>query len=93
METLEKVMSPMLAAFCIYMAVFLLLCSVFSSGRITYCYVDADSPGLGFGHGFGKTHYSLIGHREWRPDRTMADNLGSPDEVKKVAKLYGCPIR
>lgn len=65
--------------------------AVTSTGRIDYCYVSSytytnpTAPNV--------TIYNLHGHRNWRSDWLLSQNLKSVDEVKDVASKYGCELR
>lgn len=62
-----------------------------ASGQVEYCYVSTytyhapTQPDV--------VVYDVWGYRNWRPDRTVAQNLKSLDDAKDAATKYGCQLR
>lgn len=65
--------------------------SIFSSGKTDYCYVRTYSYANPLQQNV--IVYTLVGHVPWRPDRDIANNLKSLEEVKQHATLIDCQIR
>jgi hypothetical protein len=62
-----------------------------ASGQIEYCYVSTYFERSQYREPI--VLYDLVGQRNWRLNRKVAENLHSLDEVKKAAELYGCQLK
>lgn len=65
--------------------------TIFSDGKVAYCYVDTYTY-----HAPSQADvviYDISGFRPWRADRKLAQNLKSLDEVTVAAKHLNCDIR
>lgn len=60
-------------------------------GKVDYCYTETRSftnPLSG-----DVVAYDLYGHKPWRKDIKISQNLGSLEQVKSGASTYGCELR
>lgn len=84
MKITEEMVEFSILATIVLFAIYCALSSLWADGSIDYCWVEPV---------YDSDQYRLRGNRPWREDRTIANKIPSMEEGKRLAEIYGCPLK
>lgn len=91
MKKFFNIMAVLVAAAVIGAFGYPAVASILASGRVEYCYVQVATYHTPMQP--DTVAYYMWGFRNWRPDRELATNLKSMDDVRSNAEKYGCELK